>query len=226
MSHNKVNPVTGELEQIAGSTLTAIYADAPLGVILPYGGDAAPTGWLLAEGQAVSRTEYAALFAVIGTKYGEGDGSTTFNLPDGEAGAALYPVGTAESGIAGSKYIIKVVQTAVPADFQSAIDEVGAKGSYVSLKTLNQEADFKYSDYRFIFICIRVASYVSASDASLIPVDLIKDSAFRGYEVIEYESATNNIVGIVFFSDTSVKLTALNIVGFQNFSDILVYGIK
>lgn len=42
----------------------------------------APTGWLKANGDAVSRTTYAALFAAIGTTYGEGDGSTTFNLPD------------------------------------------------------------------------------------------------------------------------------------------------
>jgi microcystin-dependent protein len=54
----------------------------PIGVILPYGGTSAPTGWLLAYGQAVSRSTYAALFAVYSTTYGVGDGSTTFNLPD------------------------------------------------------------------------------------------------------------------------------------------------
>lgn len=42
----------------------------------------APTGWLLCYGQAISRTTYAALFTAIGTTYGTGDGSTTFNLPD------------------------------------------------------------------------------------------------------------------------------------------------
>lgn len=42
----------------------------------------APAGWLKANGAAVSRTAYAALFAAIGTTYGVGDGSTTFNLPD------------------------------------------------------------------------------------------------------------------------------------------------
>jgi microcystin-dependent protein len=44
---------------------------------------AAPAGWLAANGAAVSRTTYATLFAAIGTTYGAGDGSTTFNLPDG-----------------------------------------------------------------------------------------------------------------------------------------------
>ncbi len=52
------------------------------GVIQMYAGAAAPTGWLLCDGSAVSRTTYATLFAVIGTTYGVGDGSTTFNLPD------------------------------------------------------------------------------------------------------------------------------------------------
>lgn len=43
---------------------------------------AAPTGWLMCEGQAVSRATYAALFAAIGTAFGAGDGVTTFNVPD------------------------------------------------------------------------------------------------------------------------------------------------
>lgn len=54
----------------------------PTGAFLPYGGTSAPTGWLLCDGAAVSRSTYAALFAVLSTTYGAGDGSTTFNLPD------------------------------------------------------------------------------------------------------------------------------------------------
>lgn len=55
----------------------------PTGTIQQFAGSAAPsTDWLLCDGSAISRTFYAALFAVIGTTYGGGDGSTTFNLPD------------------------------------------------------------------------------------------------------------------------------------------------
>ena len=54
----------------------------PVGVMHGYAGATAPEGWLLCYGQAVSRTTYAALFAAIGTTYGSGDGSTTFNIPD------------------------------------------------------------------------------------------------------------------------------------------------
>lgn len=52
------------------------------GTLLAFSGASAPDGWLLCHGQAVSRADYAGLFAVIGTTYGAGDGSTTFNLPD------------------------------------------------------------------------------------------------------------------------------------------------
>lgn len=63
---------------------TKQYVDArvPSGVIQMYGGAAAPSGWLLCDGSAANRTTYAALFAAIGTTFGVGDGSTTFNLPD------------------------------------------------------------------------------------------------------------------------------------------------
>jgi microcystin-dependent protein len=60
----------------------AIEARLPAGTILDYGGSSAPTGFLLCDGTAYSRTTYADLFAVIGTTYGAGDGSTTFNVPN------------------------------------------------------------------------------------------------------------------------------------------------
>lgn len=55
----------------------------PSGTVMHTAASTAPAGWLLMNGAAVSRTTYATLFAAIGTTYGSGDGSTTFNLPDG-----------------------------------------------------------------------------------------------------------------------------------------------
>jgi microcystin-dependent protein len=52
------------------------------GLIIPWSDSSIPSGFLECNGQAVSRTTYSALFAVIGTTYGSGNGSTTFNLPD------------------------------------------------------------------------------------------------------------------------------------------------
>lgn len=54
----------------------------PVGMMAPYAADTPPEGWLVCDGSAVSRTTYSALFAKIGTKYGSGDGSKTFNLPN------------------------------------------------------------------------------------------------------------------------------------------------
>lgn len=121
MSVNQVNQVTGELNQAAGSFSDMVYADAPVGAIQAFGGSTAPLGWLMCDGSAVSRTTYAALFAVIGTRYGSGDGSTSFNLPSREAGAAVYP--SADGNVLSeSNYIIKAIKTAVPTDIQSELD--------------------------------------------------------------------------------------------------------
>ena len=54
----------------------------PIGAITGFGGTAPPENWLICDGRAISRIEYARLFAAIGTTYGTGDGSTTFNIPD------------------------------------------------------------------------------------------------------------------------------------------------
>jgi microcystin-dependent protein len=70
--------ITESVEQAA----IAVASYTPPGVIAPFAGGVAPTGWLFCYGQAVSRTTYAALFASIGTIYGPGDGITTFAVPD------------------------------------------------------------------------------------------------------------------------------------------------
>ena len=72
------DPITGEYKELflkASDTL-------PIGSIVPYGSNDIPANWLLCDGRAVSRTTYANLFSVIGTNFGEGDGTTTFNLPN------------------------------------------------------------------------------------------------------------------------------------------------
>ena len=60
----------------------AIPAAIPAGAVMPFAMNSAPSGWLAANGAEVSRTTYAGLFTAIGTTYGIGNGSTTFNLPD------------------------------------------------------------------------------------------------------------------------------------------------
>jgi len=73
---------SARLPAVDGSQLTGLAGGTPTGVISPFAGSSAPSGWLLCSGGTANRTTFAALFAVIGTAYGAGDGSTTFGLPD------------------------------------------------------------------------------------------------------------------------------------------------
>lgn len=82
------------------------------GSVIVFAGSPIPSGFLVCDGSAVSRTTYTALFAVIGTKYGDGDGSTTFNIPNltGHISAELnfvmdYVIAT-EDGTTGSGAIV------------------------------------------------------------------------------------------------------------------------
>lgn len=88
----------------------AVYRNQFLpGIIRMYGGSTAPEGYLTCDGSAVSRNKYPDLFGVIGTTFGAGDGSTTFNVPDlrgrtaigsgtGTGGGSSGAAGTAPSG--------------------------------------------------------------------------------------------------------------------------------
>lgn len=71
--------ITGDSATVGGQTKDIL---SPPGMIMYYPKSTPPTGWLKANGALISRTTYAALFAIIGTTFGVGDGSTTFALPD------------------------------------------------------------------------------------------------------------------------------------------------
>lgn len=75
------NPSLAQIKQALTEMLPKLKPlSVPTGMISAFNN--VPEGWLQCNGAAVSRTTYAALFAVIGTKFGSGDGSTTFNLPN------------------------------------------------------------------------------------------------------------------------------------------------
>lgn len=87
-------------------TTKKVSGDAfmPVGTYIQFAGASAPTGYLACNGAAVSRSTYAALFGVIATTYGVGDGSTTFNLPDARGlvmvGAGAHGTMTRANGAA------------------------------------------------------------------------------------------------------------------------------
>jgi microcystin-dependent protein len=98
----------GQLPNDAATVAQLAAAGLDVGFGAPYFGGTIPTGWLLCDGRAVSRTTYATLYAKIGTRHGPGDGSTTFNLPDtrdraligiGSLGASGTPVGASEHAL-------------------------------------------------------------------------------------------------------------------------------
>ena len=81
---NKYAPISANI--ISQSTIQGTDTDVaplmPAGSVIAWAGSTVPSGWLQADGSAVNRTTYAALFAAIGTTYGAGNGSSTFNIPD------------------------------------------------------------------------------------------------------------------------------------------------
>jgi microcystin-dependent protein len=81
----------GVVGELGGEALGVTAVVAPLGSMLLWGLNAEPsdTDWKIADGRAISRTTYADLFTLIGTTYGVGDGSTTFNIPDFRAKSPL-----------------------------------------------------------------------------------------------------------------------------------------
>lgn len=86
---NSTITISSNTIQVAtnGIQLSNLSVDVQQALILPgflqaYGGSSAPSGWLICDGTAVSRITYAALYTAIGNAYGNGDGSTTFTLPD------------------------------------------------------------------------------------------------------------------------------------------------
>lgn len=74
--------IAGATRQLATIDDLGGIASVPAGAVCAFARPTPPTGWLTCNGAAVSRTTYAQLFAAIGTTYGAGDGSTTFNLPE------------------------------------------------------------------------------------------------------------------------------------------------
>jgi microcystin-dependent protein len=87
----------------AAAPTVALTAEerTPAGAVMAFAMNSAPTGWLAADGTAVSRSTYASLFSAIGTTYGVGDGSTTFALPDLRG---IFVRGSGSQTISGTAY--------------------------------------------------------------------------------------------------------------------------
>lgn len=135
------NKRDGSLEVIAGGTF---YADNPIGTILAFGGSNVPTGWHLCDGTALSRTTYKDLFDVIGTNFGVGDGSTTFNLPDLQ-GEFLRGAGTNSHSGQGNGGAVGVHQDATSMPYVGNISG-SPEWAYINSNTNSTAELYKNSD--------------------------------------------------------------------------------
>ena len=105
------------------------------GFVLPFAGNSTPEGYVLCNGAAVSRTTYAALFAVIGTLYGTGDGSTTFNLPN-STDKVIQGSGTAGTEIeAGLPELSGTLENSFKNNIEFVFNEASGPFSFIKQRT-------------------------------------------------------------------------------------------
>ncbi|PJC29416.1 hypothetical protein CO052_03500 [Candidatus Saccharibacteria bacterium CG_4_9_14_0_2_um_filter_41_9] len=108
--HSTVQPSIVKLFAIKYTPVSAASDNTAKGTSISGYFATAPTGYLLEDGTAVSRATYSSLFAVIGTTYGAGDGSTTFNLPDSRGRVSVNKNSSdVEFDTIGEKFGVKVV---------------------------------------------------------------------------------------------------------------------
>ena len=118
------------------------------GEIQMYAGSTAPSGWLVCDGSAVSRSTYPGLFDVIGTTYGSGDGSTTFNVPDLSGRVAIGTSRTHALGSSGGEEGHALLSTEIPSHSHTVAQHGHANGiTFTTPKFTHSitQAKFTYS---------------------------------------------------------------------------------
>jgi len=145
------------------------------GMLMMWTTGTAPSGWLLCNGSAISRTTYATLFAVIGTTFGSGDGSTTFNLPDYRD---RMPIGAGTTyslnSQGGSKDAITVSHTHTLTDAGHSHKTDGTDGS--NQHVVNQNAD-SFFDYKSDYSSSNDGGYTTGSTTGTSTTGITIDSA-------------------------------------------------
>lgn len=145
------------------ATPAATTTGLPAGTIVQWAGATAPANWLICDGSAVSRSQYQSLFSIVGTTYGSGDGSTTFNLPNfkgkiavGRDASQIEFDTLGESG--GSKTIAKVgdgTQTGYGLAYSS------------SLGSAEDAVDVNLPPYQVVNYIIKTSAEITSADSQL-----------------------------------------------------------
>lgn len=124
---------------INGST-GSIIGTLPAGMIMYFANSTVPQGWFQCDGAAISRTSYPELFTAIGTVYGTGDGSTTFNLPDlrGQFVRGWASASSTAASVTGSIATTTLTVSAVGSGLIQIGDILSGSGVTANTKVLNQ----------------------------------------------------------------------------------------
>ena len=175
-----------------------LIANMPIGSIIDWAGDTAPAGWLLCDGSAVSRTDYADLFRVAGTFYGSGNGTTTFNIPDipgsmisaqmvSRTGSSLLPV--ADGSITASK----LAPSSVALSFLSAASTTARTGGSSS-NLIYEEAT----------ITLTAGTWMVSAGLNLINPQTLDDA----YVAVYNRTAGNELANTVGLVGTATSTTS------------------
>ena len=149
----------------------------PIGTGRDYFGTEAPKGYLFADGAEVSRIDYPELFEVIGTIYGEGDGETTFNLPDKRECVSIMRKEGSTNGTEGA-----------------TLDTLGAKGGeFKHTQTIEEMPSHTHiqEQHRHSFSAVSASTYCSKGSTSGDPIS----SANTSTQYTGYATATNKNTG-------------------------------
>jgi microcystin-dependent protein len=154
-----------------GANLTGIEG-IPTGTITPWSQASAPTGFLECDGAAVSRSTYAALFAVISTTYGVGDGSTTFNVPDLTDKVAVHKSNTKNFASTGGANTVTPTGNVAGSTANATLstDQLASHSSY-----------YCFSYYSYIMWCTVKTNPAFSNNCAPSPVSTSNSGSGQGH---------------------------------------------
>ena len=160
------------------------FYPTPVGSIICFAGDYAPNGFLLCNGSEVSRSTYSRLFSVIGTRYGAGNNSTTFNLPNLDGKVVVgKDIGQPEFNVLGETGGAKthlLTTSELPAHTHT--HTMDSSGSHEHTGTLSTEGSHRHAQEDFVLNFDTYLYFFGGLRAARTRTDVTQSTAFTGFE--------------------------------------------